>query len=252
MYMRVLQLKIDPLKSQAFQTFYDENIVPALQKVHGCLSITLVRSTQHNDEFLSVTFWNKQKDAEAFNQSKLFQQLLTKTKVYFSDSSEWKIKLSEDYTLDLEAVVEEPTVNSYPIVAQSDLETLPVKESQSMFMRIVSAKILPDKMDEIKQLYKNDVLPALKNIAGCRYACLSESMKDDHEIFSVTIWDSRQDVEAYEKSGLFEEFTERAKHTFSALSQWKMILDTDYDEKTAKSKAVDVNYYNIISGRSFK
>jgi len=252
MYMRVLHLKIDPLKSRAFEAFYDKNIVPALQKVHGCLSITLVRSAQHIDEFLSVTLWDEQEDAEAFNQSELFQKLLGDTKQYFLDSSEWKIKLSEDYTLDLETVEKEPIVNSYPIVAQSDLGTLPVKESQSMFMRIVSAKILPDKMDEIRQLYKNDVIPALKITKGCRYAYLSESMKEDHEIFSVTIWDSRQDAENYEKSGLFEEFTERAKHTFSALSQWKMILDTNYDEKTAKSKAVDVNYYNIVSGRSFK
>lgn len=252
MYMRVLHLKIDPLKSRPFEAFYDKNIVPALQRVHGCLSITLVRSAQHNDEFLSVTLWDEQEDAEAYTQSELFQKLLGDVKPYFLDSSEWKIKLSEDYTLDLEAVEEEPIVNSYPIVAQSDLETLPAKESQSMFMRIVSVKILPDKMDEIRQLYKNDLIPALKITKGCRYAYLSESMKEDNEVFSVTIWDSRQDAENYEKSPLLEEFSERAKHTFSALSQWKMILDTDYDEKTAKSKAVDVNYYNIVSGSSFK
>ena len=152
MYMRILQLKIDPLKSQAFKTFYDKSIVPALQKVQGCLSITLVRSVQQKDEFLSVTLWNKQNDADAFNQSDLFQKLLGDTKPYFLNSSEWKIQLSEDYRLDLEPVEDEPTVNSYPIIAQADTGEFPVKESQSMFMRIVSVKILPDKTDEIKQL----------------------------------------------------------------------------------------------------
>jgi len=83
MYMRVLHLKIDPLKSRAFEAFYDKNIVPALQKVHGCLSITLVRSAQHNDEFLSVTLWDEEEDAEAFNQSELFQKLLGDTKPSF-------------------------------------------------------------------------------------------------------------------------------------------------------------------------
>lgn len=121
-----------------------------------------------------------------------------------------------------------------------------------MFMRIVSAKILPDKMDEFRHLYKNEIVAALEITKGCRYAYLSESMKEDNDFFSVTIWDSRQDAENYEKRGSFEELIERAKHTFSALSQWKMILDTNYDEKTAKSKAVDVNYYNIVSGSSFK
>ncbi|TDI93978.1 MAG: hypothetical protein E2O76_16365 [Caldithrix sp.] len=116
MYMRVLQLKIDPFKSRAFQTFYDKNIVPALPKVDGCLSITLVHNTQHKDEFLSVTLWAGLEDAETFDQSELFQKLLGDVKPYFLDSAEWKIKLSEDYTLDLEAVEEEPVVNSYPSV----------------------------------------------------------------------------------------------------------------------------------------
>ena len=183
MYMRVLQLKIDPFRSRPFQTFYDKNIVPALQKVDGCLSITLVHNAQHKDEFLSVTLWAGLEDAEAYDQSELFQKLLGDVKPYLLDSSEWKIKLSEDYTLDMETVEEEPVVNSYPIVAQSDLGTLPVKKPQSMFMRIVSAKILPDKMDEFRQLYKKDVVPALQITKGCRYAYLSESMKEDHEIF---------------------------------------------------------------------
>ncbi len=227
-------------------------LFPLCKKFTGVCQSLLCAALNTNDEFLSVTLWDEQEDAEAYTQSELFQKLLGDVKPYFLDSSEWKIKLSEDYTLDLEAVEEEPIVNSYPIVAQSDLGTLPLKESQSMFMRIVSIKILPDKMNEFRLLYKNDIVPALKITKGCRYAYLSESMKEDNKIFSVTMWESRQDAENYEKRGLFEELIERTKHTFSDLSQWKMILDTSYDEKTAKSKAVDVNYYNIVSGSGFK
>lgn len=249
MYMRILQLKIDARKSQAFRGFYNDTVVPALQNVHGCFSMTLVQSDQHSDEFMSVTLWDTQKDAEAYNQSELFQKLLAESKPYFRDSSEWKIQLSEDYTLELEPAEEEPVVKSYPIVAQTGLSA---KKSQTMFMRIVSAKILPDKMDEIRRLYKEAVVPALKKTKGCRYAYLSESSKADNEVFSVTIWDSKQDAENYEKSGLFDQFVEKSKHTFSALHQWKMILDTNYDEKAAKEKALDVSYYNIVSGITFE
>ena len=251
MYMRVLQLKIDPLKSQAFQAFYDKDIVSALQKVHGCLSISLVCSTQYNDEFLSVTLWNEQQDADAFNQSDLFQKLLGDTRPYFLDSSEWKIKLSDDYTLDLGPADEEPTIMSYPVVAESDSDILATDASQ-MFMRILSVKILPDKIEEVKQFYKDEIVPALQKTTGCRYAYLSASIKEENEVFSVTIWDSKRDAENYERSGLFDEFKEKLKHTFSALHQWKMILASNYDEKAATSKALNVNYYNIVSGSSFK
>jgi len=251
MYMRVLHLKIDPLKSRAFEAFYDKNIVPALQKVHGCLSITLVRSAQHNDEFLSVTLWDEQEDAEAFNQSELFQKLLGEVKQYFLDSSEWKIKLSDDYTLDFEPADEEPTIMSYPVVAESDSD-IPATDASQMFMRILSVKILPDKIEQVKQFYKDEIVPALKKTTGCRYAYLSESIKEENEVFSVTIWDNKRDAENYERSGLFDEFKEKLKHTFSELHQWKMILDSNYDEKAATSKALNVNYYNIVSGSSFK
>ncbi|MCH7755910.1 antibiotic biosynthesis monooxygenase [candidate division KSB1 bacterium] len=251
MYMRVLHLTIDPLKSRAFEAFYDKNIVPALQKVHGCLSITLVRSAQHNDEFLSVTLWDEQEDAEAFNQSELFQKLLGDVKPYFLDSSEWKIKLSDDYTLDFEPADEEPTIMSYPVVAESDSD-IPATDASQMFMRILSVKILPDKIEQVKQFYKDEIVPALKKTTGCRYAYLSESIKEENEVFSVTIWDNKRDAENYERSGLFDEFKEKLKHTFSELHQWKMILDSNYDEKAATSKALNVNYYNIVSGRSFK
>ena len=75
-----------------------------------------MHNTQHKDEFLSVTLWAGLEDAETFDQSELFQKLLGDVKPDFLDSAEWKIKLSEDYTLDLEAVEEEPVVNSYPSV----------------------------------------------------------------------------------------------------------------------------------------
>lgn len=250
MFMRILQLKIDPRKKAGFRRFYNDTVVPALQKVDGCLSMTLVQQEENSQEFLSVTLWDKEENAEAYNQSELFQHLLAETKLYFQDSSEWKIQLSEDYTLALEPAEDEPIVNSLPVVVQSDTPVLSAGDSQ-MFMRILSVRILPDKMDEVKQFYGDEIIPALKKIAGCRYAYLSESVKEENELFSLTIWDSKNDAENYEKSGLFDEFMEKLKHTFSAMNQWKMILDTRSDEKNVADRAVDVNYYNVVSGRRF-
>ncbi|MFQ5752782.1 MAG: hypothetical protein ACE5HI_12365 [bacterium] len=80
---------------------------------------------------------------------------------------------------------------------------------------------------------------------------MSENTREEGELFSITIWDSRKDAENYEKSGLFDEFKEKLKHTFSTINQWKMILDTRSDEKSVTDRAVDVNYYNVVSGRRF-
>jgi len=41
----------------------------------------------------------------------------------------------------------------------------------------------------------------LQETIGCRYAYLIESMQQNNELISVTIWDKLEDAQNYEKSG---------------------------------------------------
>ncbi|MFQ5750812.1 MAG: antibiotic biosynthesis monooxygenase family protein, partial [bacterium] len=201
---------------------------------------------------ISMTLWDQQKHADAYEQSGLFQELLAQAKPFLTDSSDWKIQLSEDFTLEYEPDEVEPIVKSFKVVEQKNSNICAKEDGQVMYLRIVSAKIHHGKLEEFKQLYRDEILPALRNVQGCRYAYLTESTKEAHEVFSVTIWDTKENAENYEKSGLFDKLTEKVKHTFSELFQWKMALEKESGKKLVTSDDLKVDYYQIVTGKQFQ
>ncbi len=208
----------------------------------GCLYATLIQSAHQQDECISMTMWDTPDHAAAFEQSQVYEKLSQEEKQYLADSSEWKIALSKELKLEYTPVPEEPIVNAYNVAAQTD-DKVPALERGPMHLRIVSMKIRPGKLEEFRQVYKNDIIPALRSVNGCRYAFLTEGAKEKNEVFSVTIWDSKKDAENYEKSGLFDQLKGKVEHTFSDLYQWRMGLEKDISGKVRTSEDLTVEHY---------
>jgi heme-degrading monooxygenase HmoA len=251
MYMRFLQIKIKPEKLPELRQFYETTVIPALQNLPGCRHASLIQGAHHEDECISLTLWNSQENAEAYAQSGLFHQLLQGSQSFLAESSEWKIQLSDDLKLEYLPVPEEPVVKSYDIDAATDAQALPQVQTAFMYLRIVSAKIKPGKLEEFRRLYAEEILPALRDVPGCRYAFLTESLEAQNEVISVTIWDSRLEAENYEQSGIFDQLTQKVKHTFSELFQWKMALEQAHRGQAATSEDLTVKYYSVVTGKSF-
>ncbi len=257
MYMRFVQVKIKPEKLAQMRKLYEERVIPQLQTSAHCLYAGLIASSQQHDECISLTLWENQADAEAYEKSGLYQKLVEESKPFFADSSEWKVHLSKDLTMEYEPVPEEPVVKSFEVASSRKSGIIPIAKDKpnpaQLHVRLVSAKIQPGKMDEFKQLYNNDVLPVLRTVDGCRYAYLMEGMKEQNEIVSVTIWDTQADAERYESSGTFDALKKKVQHTFSGLYQWKMRLEKYSTNKQAgTSDDLTVHDYNVVTGQSFQ
>lgn len=70
-----------------------------------------------------------------------------------------------------------------------------------MYVRMTFFKVKPGKMDELRNIYVNHVIPAHKEHKGIRFVHLFEGTDAADEGISLTAWDTRGDLEAYEKSG---------------------------------------------------
>lgn len=70
-----------------------------------------------------------------------------------------------------------------------------------MYVRMTFFMVRPGKMDELRNVYVNHVIPAHKEHKGIRFVHLFESKDASDEGISLTAWDTRGDLEAYEKSG---------------------------------------------------
>jgi len=250
MYMRFVQANYQPGYLPKIQQVYENTIIPKLQETPGCLCACLVNNEQLQ-EGISVTLWDSQEKAEEYEKSGVYNKLLGEIVPFLDDSSVWKIQLSENFELEYQPVTEDPVVKSeFTSVAQIEGQ-IPNHKDQNMYLRILSLVIQPGKMEELQKIYTQEILPVLQTTKGCRYAFLTESMEKKNEAVSVTIWDSQQDAEQYEQSGVFAKLVDKLKHTLSAMYQWKMALEKKRSKPVVTSDDMKAEIYSVVTGKSF-
>jgi heme-degrading monooxygenase HmoA len=71
------------------------------------------------------------------------------------------------------------------------------------------------KMQELRDLYNKEVVSAHKGHKGIRFVHLLESLDNKDEGISLTAWDTRADLEAYEKSGEYERLVAKFKNMYA-------------------------------------
>jgi heme-degrading monooxygenase HmoA len=249
MFMRMLQVKVKDEEVVRLGELYAERIIPALQKTEGCLNASLIRSVRDPEECISMTLWTTRQHAEAYGRSDLYKQLLEEARPYFADSSEFTMRLSKDLKLEYLPSPVEPELKSYAIPEKNS--ATPLLHDATPYVRIASAHVKHDRLREFISLYNETILPILHGVKGCRYAYLSESVKEEDQLLSVTIWDSEQDAENYELSGLFEELQGKLQDTFVDVLQWKMQLRKQSGATVVTSEDSEAEMFSVVSSKSF-
>ena len=177
--------------------------------------------------------------------------LFDDSKPFLSESTEWKINLSDNMELEYTQVIEEPVIKKYSVRAQKNKDEEFSISDANMFVRVVSVKIHKSKLEEFKKLYSEIIIPELKSVKGCRYVYLIESINEEDEFISLTIWDNKEDADEYESKGKFAELVKKVRHTFSQFYLWKMALEKDYNAKVQTTEDLRVDHYNLVAGKNF-
>ena len=252
MFMRILKLNLNPDSIKDFKKFYEETVEPKLQTVEGCLFASLINSKPDKNEFISLTFWKTQQQAENYEKSGVFQSLIDEAKQYFSEATdEWKIQLTENMEIQYTQDADEYEINKYNVEVQNGIDKSLINQDDSMFLRIVSLKIQPGKMDEFKRLYSDVVIPSFKRAEGCRNAFLTQSIGENSDFISVSVWDDKESAFKHETSREYNEMIDKVKHTFSQFYLWKMSLDRNRTSTIKTTDDMKVGHYNVVTGKSF-
>ena len=91
-----------------------------------------------------------------------------------------------------------------------------------MFVRMTFTKIDPDSLEAVRALhYRDEIRGVLARQKGHRFYYVLESVDDATEGAFLTAWDSREDAEAYERSGAHEELLGKFTHFHSERTQFK-------------------------------
>lgn len=252
MFLRLVQAKIKLEDSSRLGDAYRQGVMPALERTKGCLFAGLAQSTRQPDEVISLTLWTSREDAAAYEKSGKFMELLSIVRPFFSDSSEWRLHLTDDLRLEYGPVPTEPVVVSYDDVPATTTPPLPESESSEYFVRIVFMVVHPGRRAEFVRLYMTQVVPGLKAVRGCRFMQLAQSMQNADEFISFTVWDSGRDAEVYEESGQFAKLRDHLRPTLSSLYQWKMDQESERGRLAHTSEDTTVRAYRFLVGKPFR
>ncbi len=83
-----------------------------------------------------------------------------------------------------------------------------------MIMRITWGKLNPGTWDEFERVYKETL--AVKDIKGLRGRWLAQDASDPDGGFSLSLWETAEDLHAYEQSEVFRDMYVPALRPFFA------------------------------------
>jgi len=95
LHVRLVSLKIHPGKMEEYKKLYQAEVLPVLKKVSGCRYVYLSESMKASNEFVSITIWDSKKDADLYEASGQFDQLLSKLRHTFTELFQWKMELDK-------------------------------------------------------------------------------------------------------------------------------------------------------------
>ena len=83
MIVRLTFLSFSPEKIGDMKKFYNEVAIPTVKKQKGNLDCRLLEPADRNDEYISMTVWDNQEDADAYNNTGVYKKLVDQVRPYF-------------------------------------------------------------------------------------------------------------------------------------------------------------------------
>ena len=93
-----------------------------------------------------------------------------------------------------------------------------------MFARVAWGRVKPGTWEEYERVYREEILPATRDVKGLRFRELLRGTDDPDEGISLTLWESREDLDAYERSDVYQRNVDRAR-AFYAGEFWVKHFD---------------------------
>ena len=113
MFLRLVTHIIRAEETEKNAEVYARSVLTALRTTRGCVFASLLQNTGNPQECISLTIWNSRKESTDYEESGLYEKLVDSLRPFFAASSEWKLELSEDLSLEYTPVKIEPTVAGF-------------------------------------------------------------------------------------------------------------------------------------------
>lgn len=84
MFVRLTSFKLNPSKVDESRKVYNDQVVPEVKKVKGNENIMLLEPVNGSDDYVSITIWKTKADAEAYESSGKYNEMVSILKENFT------------------------------------------------------------------------------------------------------------------------------------------------------------------------
>ena len=96
MIVRLTYCKINPDSLNEVKAIYNRDIVPAIRAQKGNLGVRLMQPLDKSDDFISVSEWVTQQDADNYESSGMYKTLVGKVAGFFTKQPVLKTYSTEE------------------------------------------------------------------------------------------------------------------------------------------------------------
>lgn len=84
-----------------------------------------------------------------------------------------------------------------------------------MFVRLTYFGFKPEKLEALKKFYNETAIPTLKKQKGNLECKLLEPVDQKDDYISMTIWETKEDADAYHSKGVYKSLVDQVRPYFS-------------------------------------
>ena len=84
-----------------------------------------------------------------------------------------------------------------------------------MYVRLTYVAFLPDKVEEARKIYKDEVVPVVKQQKGNLDCRMLEPIDRTDDYISMTVWDNKEDADAYHVGGTYKQLVNKIQAFYS-------------------------------------
>ncbi len=99
-----------------------------------------------------------------------------------------------------------------------------------MFIRMTFVRFKPGTMPDVQALYNDVVIPKMKEQPGLRFVHFLEQADDRDAGISIAAWDTSQDAERYERTGIYPQLLAQFEQGYAAapeLRSYEVTVSSD-------------------------
>lgn len=245
MFLRFVRLMVREGAEARLAQVYRERIIPALRATDGCRFAGLLAPWRGGDAHRSLTLWETPQQALAYEESGRYQSLLQEVEPLLSGRTEWRVRLTQSADTTAGPARLEIPAEGYDFAGEAPAAD-GAAGGGSLFVRILSVRVDPERLPEFVALYTEHVIPAVRRQPGSRGVLLAEGEGWSDRVLSISFWDREEDAVRYESSGEPERLTGKLKATFSPIYDWKLTL---VEGRDPRAEAPKVATYHLVQGQ---